>query len=215
MTTNLSYQFTSIPSRFPVPSRRIYVCPVAPMTYKTKDEAYPLMAAAIEKICQKRLDNILVHSVSFAFADYLAKTIKVARPIYTFPPGKPKERSRAIDSFKRGEQGILIAPALDRGIDFPGDECRTVVVPKIPYPSLADPQISAILYKPGGELWYSIETIRSLAQMTGRAMRSEYDYCESYILDTQFITLWRKSKNLLPSWFKDAVVMDEPKRIYK
>lgn len=210
MTSNLSNTFIQIPSRFPIPSRRIYVCPIAPMTYKTKDSSYPLMSDAIEILCQKKLDNILVHSVSFELARYLAQTINTSRPIYTFEPGKPRQRSQAIERFKNGQNGILIAPALDRGIDFPGDECRVVVVPKIPYPSLGDPQISALTYKPGGELWYSIETIRSLAQMTGRAMRHQFDYCESYILDSQFISLWRKSKNLLPSWFTDAIVMDQP-----
>jgi len=43
--------------------------------------------------------------------------------------------------------------------------------------------------------------------MTGRGMRSESDYCASYILDTQFInSIYRKYRHLLPSWWKEALI---------
>lgn len=43
--------------------------------------------------------------------------------------------------------------------------------------------------------------------MTGRGMRSDDDFCESYILDTQFHNnIWRRYRGLLPSWWKEAVI---------
>ena len=42
--------------------------------------------------------------------------------------------------------------------------------------------------------------------MTGRGMRSVDDYCDTYILDSQFMSIYRKNGNLLPKWWKDAIV---------
>ena len=51
-----------------------------------------------------------------------------------------------------------------------------------------------------------MQTVRSLVQMTGRAMRHEDDTCEIYIIDAQFMeNVWKKSKHLLPEWWKEAI----------
>jgi Rad3-related DNA helicase len=43
--------------------------------------------------------------------------------------------------------------------------------------------------------------------MTGRGMRSEDDYCESWILDKQFTdNIYKKNRQLLPSWWREALV---------
>jgi Rad3-related DNA helicase len=38
-------------------------------------------------------------------------------------------------------------------------------------------------------------------------MRSADDYCESYILDKNFLdNVWRRNRNLIPQWWADALV---------
>lgn len=54
----------------------------------------------------------------------------------------------------------------------------------------------------------AVQTIRSLVQMTGRAVRSADDWCVTYVLDRQFVSrVWRQNKNLLPVWWRESVNM--------
>ncbi len=55
----------------------------------------------------------------------------------------------------------------------------------------------------------SVQTIRTLCQMTGRGMRSADDWCISYILDKSFHSLYSQNKRLFPDWWSEAVVWDE------
>ena len=80
-----------------------------------------------------------------------------------------------------------------------------MVVAKVPYPNLGDKQVSSRLHSPGGELWYQVQSIRSLVQMTGRGVRHDADYCTTYILDSSFISLWKKWGHLIPKWWSAAI----------
>lgn len=198
----------SIPSTFPPTRRPIYVYPTAPMSRKNQQYAYPLVAEAIGKILSKEPGKGLIHSVSYDLtkfiSEYLVK-LQTGRDIFHY--SNTEQRGRAIERFMDSQSGVLIAPSLDRGIDLPQDRCRFIVVSKLPFPSLGTKQVSARLHSKGGQLWYNVKTVRSLVQMTGRGMRSSDDYCTSYILDKQFVTLiWKRSKQLLPEWWREALV---------
>ena len=105
--------------------------------------------------------------------------------------------------------GVATGCALNPGVDLPGDLCRVQVVMKMPFASLGDKQVARRLYSKDGQLWYSVSTVRTLVQMTGRAMRSSDDWCTTYILDRQFVeNVWKKSKRLLPKWWSDALRWD-------
>jgi Rad3-related DNA helicase len=98
---------------------------------------------------------------------------------------------------------------MDRGIDLPGDACRVQVICKVPFLNLKDKQVSGRLYGGGraGKTWYSVNAIRTIVQMTGRAVRSESDWAVTYILDGQFVTnIWQQNRNLIPSWWREGLV---------
>jgi Rad3-related DNA helicase len=104
---------------------------------------------------------------------------------------------------------VLVAPSMDRGVDLPGELCRVQVVMKLPHPYLGDAQVNARLRETeGGELWYQLETIRTLVQMTGRGVRSAEDWATTYVLDKQLVFKWDDWVRWLPEWWADAVVMD-------
>lgn len=209
----MTYSTVTIPSSFPPSSRPIYIHPIAPMSRKNKDSAYPLVTTALGKVLNRHPeDRCLVHTVSYDLNNYTREALTRAGfggRLVTYTTSDTKQR--AIDRYLHTPKSVLLAPSLDRGIDLPGNDCRVIVVCKIPFPSLGDKQISARLYSKGGQAWYSVKTVRSLIQSTGRGMRSDDDYCESYILDAQFIAMvWRKNKHLLPQWWKDALDFQRP-----
>lgn len=204
-----SWQGISVPSTFNSQHRPIYIHPIAAMSRKNEDSARPLIAQAISKIAALHPDDrILVHTVSYALNTYLENHLRQSDQLFRLVTYRSSgEKQRAIDTYLANEAAIFLAPSLDRGIDLPGDDCRVIVICKVPFPSLGDKQISARLHAKHGQQWYSVKTIRSLVQMTGRGMRSEFDFCESYILDKAFVDqIWRRHRNLLPRWWVDALV---------
>jgi len=175
------------------------------MSRKELDASITPICAAINKILATRYGRTLIHTVSYDLNKAINQRIHQTRPVFTYATSAAKQQ--AIEGYLSHPDSILLAPSLDRGIDLPQEYCRHIIVPKIPFPSLGDKQVSARLYSRGGRLWYSVKTIRSLVQMTGRGFRSEDDECSSYILDKNFLTnIWRQSKHLLPEWWKEALV---------
>lgn len=204
-----SWGGVSVPSTFDPSRRPIYVHPIAEMTRKNEDHARPLIAAAIAKVVAKHPDDkILIHTVSYANNRFIEDTLRQGDSLFRLVTyNAANEKQRAIDRYLNQPGAVFLAPSLDRGIDLPGDDCRVIVVCKVPFPSLGDKQISARMHSKGGQQWYAVKTIRSLVQMTGRGMRSADDFCESYILDKMFLeSIWRRNRGLLPKWWSDALL---------
>jgi len=125
-----------------------------------------------------------------------------------------RERDTTLAKFLASDNTVLFAPSFDRGIDLVGDQCRVIVIAKVPYPYLGDKQVSKRLYTRGGQVWYAMQTVRTIVQMSGRAMRSAEDHAETYILDSKFIDVWKENKRMFPGWWRDAVKMGGSKRKY-
>ena len=201
----MSYGTVLVPSTFSPDRRPIFLYPIAEMSKKKLEASAAPVTAAVNKILATRDGRILIHTVSYDLNKYIEQRLIAVRPVFTYSSSAAKQR--AIDGYLSHSDAVLLAPSLDRGIDLPDDSCRHIVIPKIPFPNLGDKQISQRMYSKGGSLWYAVKTIRTLVQMTGRGFRSEDDYCDSYVLDKQFLTnIWRKSKHLLPEWWKEALV---------
>lgn len=206
-----SWAGISVPSTFDPARRPIYVHPVAEMTRKNEDNARPLICQAVQKIVNKHPDSkILIHTVSYKLNKFIEDQLRQGDALFRIVTyNAAVEKQRAIDRYLATERAVFLAPSLDRGIDLPGDDCRVIIVCKVPFPSLGDKQVSARMHSKGGQSWYAVKTIRSLVQMTGRGMRSADDFCESYILDKMFLeSIWRRHKNLLPKWWAQALVWD-------
>ena len=206
----MTYGTVTVSSTFPPERRPIYLYPTAEMTKKQQPQSIPLIAAAINTICSTRPGRILIHTVSYDLNAALQTRLHVQRPVFSYSSSAAK--AKAIESYLSHPDAILLAPSLDRGIDLAQDDCRHIIIPKIPFPNIGDKQISQRMYSKGGRLWYAVKTIRTLVQMTGRGFRSEDDFCEAYILDKTFLTsIWRQNKHLLPEWWKEALRWDAGK----
>jgi len=207
-----SYTYVEMPSTFAAVRRPVIVRPVADMSRKatlaSEKGNYATMGAEIVRILADHPgDRVLVHAVSYALTTHLVEFLSQALDTRLVVGYKTaREREDALAKFRATTGAVLVAPSLDRGIDLADDDCRVVIVAKVPFPDLGDKQVAARLYGAGGRSWYSVATIRSVVQMTGRAMRHEGDHMTAYVLDSQFATnVWRKDEHLFPRWFRDAV----------
>lgn len=209
------WEVVTVPMTFPKENRPIIVVPVADMSKKGKDAGeWQHAVTALRNVCDRHPnDRILVHTVSYELARYVMANIThtSTRPIYTYT--EAGSRDLTLSRFRRDKNSVLVAPSMDRGVDLADDDCRVVVVMKMPFPYLGDPQVSKRMHLPGGNQWYTVQTVRKLVQMCGRAVRHENDTCTTYVFDRQFTSnLWRKNRGLFPKWWSEALVMDFPMR---
>lgn len=205
------YATVTVPMTFPVENRPIILCPIANPTYKEMDKAILDLAHGIRVACEKHPgERVIVHTVSYKLARDLEEQLRrgedrlTGRTIITYTEGRGRED--ALRKYKRTEGAVLLAPSMSRGIDLPDDLCRVQIIAKCPFPALGDKQIASRLHLPGGQLWYTVKTIRDIVQMTGRAVRHENDWAVTYIMDINFgRNLWSKWKRLFPAWWVESV----------
>ena len=208
----MSWGVVRVPMTFDVDNRVIRVAGVANMVNREKESEWPKMVVAINNILHLHPnERVLIHTVSYQLAEFLREQLtQTGRLLVTYANAAGK--NQAVAKFRRTKNSVMLAPSLDRGVDFKDDDCRVVVVAKVPFPNLGDRQVSARLHAPGGKMWYAVQTVRSLVQMTGRGVRSETDWCVTYILDRQFTSnVWKNNRKLFPAWWREAVDMTFPK----
>lgn len=200
------------PMTFPVWNRPIYVTPVADMSKAGQaggavDKAVRSVVNIVNRYPSDT--RVLVHSVAYKLTQEIATGLsrEFGRRVMHYRGSR--EREGVVQRYLRTPGAILVAPSMDRGVDFADDLCRVQIVAKVPFPNLGDRQVSTRMHLPGGNLWYQVQAVRTLVQMTGRGVRSKRDWCDTWILDQQFTgNLLRKSRSLLPQWWRDALIMD-------
>lgn len=112
-----------------------------------------------------------------------------------------EETEKAVLEFKTSvEPAILVSPSIEEGVDFPYDECRFVLIPKVPFLNLHHP-VTAAQHKRNKD-FANREVVRSITQMCLRAVRAMDDWCLIVITDKHW-SWFRRNKLFFP-WFSDA-----------
>lgn len=198
--------YIELPTSFPIDRRPIYYTPAGDMSRRMQSSSLPATVAAIDKILQVfPHQRGIIHTVSYQLSSAIRERTAFPERLITFDPA---HRDQAVASVSDTTNGVLIGPALERGVDLPGELCRFQIIPKMMYPSLGDRQVAMRMYGFGhaGKRWYAIKTIRELCQSTGRGMRSDEDFVASFILDSQFGEFRRKWAGLFPYWWSSSLV---------
>ncbi len=209
ITTGLKVNETfmiKVPHTFPVENRKVYYMPVAKMTKELRGNGYSAMAKAIAKIVKRYNGmNGLVHCHSYELRDGITKELRRIGVKYVTHNSKNREEmfNEWID-----DGGIFISVGFERGIDLKDDLCRFQVITKVPYPDLSDIRVNELVNNRKAWNWYRYQAIKSLVQASGRGVRSENDWCHTYILDESFGFLFRY-KSQFPKWYVEAVEVVE------
>jgi Rad3-related DNA helicase len=162
-----------------------------------------MVSRRIRWICDQHQERILIHSVSYSLSEVISQGIDKQRQVFRYD--NAESRQATFDGWQESESGVLVGPSMGIGVDLPDDRCRVQVIAKVPWGNLGDRQISERLYSPGGRLWYATECVRDIVQMCGRIVRSKDDWGVTYILDKEFLRMWRDYQGLFPSWWKEGV----------
>jgi Rad3-related DNA helicase len=201
-------EFIDVPAVFPVERRLIYYQPVANMNHDSKEAEFPNLVIALDKILEQHPNEKgLVHCVSYSNVSQILRLIRHPERMITHcESDRQSQLHRFIGSSK---PLVLLSPSMERGVDLPYDYCRFIVIAKVPFPYLGDPQVSARLYrgKSAGQAWYDATTAHRIVQATGRGVRAPDDFCISYILDSTFGDFYQRNQAVFPRWWRDALIM--------
>jgi Rad3-related DNA helicase len=203
----------TVESPFDPLNRPIIFQPTTRMIRKNQDN-WPSAYARIRDIVEHHQhERVLVHTHSYTLTRELHMFLKrrTARRIYTYQ--NAGERNRSLEAWLNSPDGVMLAPSFDRGIDLKGELCRTQIIAKVPYPYLGDQVVNARRrtktmkgIKNAGQMWYDIETLKSMVQQCGRVVRSEKDWGVTYIVDAAFNSVLETARKVGPKWWLDAVI---------
>lgn len=200
-------EFIDLPSTFPAANRSILYWPTANITKATEATERPKAIAALDEVLAVMPPvKTLVHTVSYDYTQQVLKESRFKGRMVSYSGSQ--QRESVLAAFKASPKPlILVAASMSRGVDLPEDECRLIVLMKTPFANLGDKQVSLRLYsdKKGGRLWYNVNAIREVVQMTGRGVRSDSDRCLSVIVDSQFGRLYEENRFLFPAWWSEAL----------
>jgi Rad3-related DNA helicase len=200
--------FKRVDSDFPVENRLMHLYPTGSMSFKNKEATTPKLVKMIEKVLNKHGDEKgIIHANSYQLKEAIVEHLRGTKHnlrILTHD-NSPGSRETALEEHIRSkEPTVLISPSMTEGLDLSEDLGRFQIMPKVPYPSLGDPFVKARMAHDSG--WYPWQTALSIVQATGRSIRSRDDKATTYMLDSDFEAFLTKADNILPTWWKKAIV---------
>lgn len=157
----------------------------------------------IDQIVDRRLDRQgILHTVSYQRARFFMEHTR-HRDIAWLPEGRDLRDAVAHFKTGNGHRKLLVSPALTTGYDFPGESVRYQIIGKIPFPDTRSKllQTREEIDKDYGPY----VAMQALVQMAGRAVRSEDDFAECFVIDDHFFWFWKRYRHFAPAWFGKAV----------
>jgi Rad3-related DNA helicase len=193
-------------SDFPVKNRPIHMMNVAWLNAKTMNVNMPKIAQAIDNIMSiHRNEKGIIHTTSYSQLRFIKDNIGKENASRLVETGSTLNRSDVLKNhYMSSKPTVLISPSLHLGVDLKDDLSRFQVVVKVPYPDLTDKKIAA--KKDRDPKWYTWNTVLRLVQAYGRSVRSPDDHATTYILDSSASYLLNSARDLMPKWFKEAIV---------
>lgn len=194
-------KFMSVPSTFPVASRRIKRAYAGNMRQAEFDKNWSGLVDKVREVMRDHAhERGVVHCTSYAIAERLFTSLSDERVL----AHDKRSRESTVGWFMSGhapEDAVLLAVGLTEGYDFKDDLCRFQVITRIPYPY---PGKRLLARKEVDPQYMDWRTCLTLVQTYGRGVRSATDRCVTYVLDSRFDRFINANRRQLPDWFLEA-----------
>ncbi|MFB6246823.1 MAG: helicase C-terminal domain-containing protein [Candidatus Pacearchaeota archaeon] len=105
-----------------------------------------------------------------------------------------KSEGEIIQGFKEGQKEVLFSTKCARGVDFPGDQCNSIVFTKYPNPNPKEPFWQILSKTQPQNYWtfYKDKARRELLQKVYRGLRSSKDHINVLSPDTRVLEEFEK-----------------------
>lgn len=195
-------EFLSLDSPFPINNRPIFEVPVGSMGRKAIDSTLPKMVATVKELLEHHKDEKgIIHCHTYKIAKYISDNIKDDRLLFH----SSDDRVDALNfHIKSKDPTVLVSPSFTEGIDLTGKLSRFQIIVKMPFPYMGDNYVKEKMARV--DTWYNWQTLKTVIQSSGRSIRDYDDWCSTYILDSDFKFLYEKNKNMIPLWWKNAII---------
>jgi Rad3-related DNA helicase len=194
-------EYITVPSTFPARNRQIVKKNVGRMGYKYITKTLPFMEIAIEEILERHIGyRGIIQTHSERIATYIKEHVFDPRLTFNKDYSTPEEM---LEVHRKKEGSFIVASGLREGLDLHGDLSKVQIFCKVPYPSLSDKRVSR-----RNEIdpdWYGYVTTLMLVQGMGRSVRSKTDKAVTYILDSGFAWFYKRNKQFIPGYIKEAI----------
>lgn len=199
--------FEQIPSTFNFSKSPIYFLNRYKMSYAEKENSLKMLKPIIYKLCSTQFvgQRGMIQTGSYANAKEIYENAPQELKRRMLLYNNAKEKTTQITIHQMSKDTILIGPTLVEGIDLPGDQCRFIVILKVPYPIIVDEYVKKKIEL--FPLWYNSVTSNTIIQGIGRGVRSKDDYCITYILDACFLSLYNSTKTQYPDELQKRIQM--------
>ena len=188
-------------SPFLLKNRPIYYIKVGKMNWTSKEETFKKQIPWIKKILAKyKNDKGIIHTTNYEIAEWVKENIIDERLLFHETDDKNNILEKHLTST---EPTVLVSPSMIEGISLDDELARFQIILKINYPNLSSSRIKARQkLKPE---WYNWSACVNTVQASGRGVRNDEDFCDTFILDSNFSDLLKYNSHILPKYFTEAV----------
>jgi ATP-dependent DNA helicase DinG len=201
-------KFIQIPSDFPLDHRPIIPLNVAYLNYNNlqSNEVKLAIARIVDNLMTvHKNDKGIIHTTSYEQLNFIKENISKtnARRLLVTDPEIQRDDIILEHTKSNTKPTVLISPSLHTGLDLKNELSRFQIIIKVPYPNKSDRWTNA--KREVDAKWYYWQTALKLIQAYGRSVRSKEDWAKTYVLDSAFGYFVKKNKDMLPSWFIQAI----------
>jgi Rad3-related DNA helicase len=196
--------YTHTLSTFPIRNRMIINAAVGSLSWNKKEENLPTALGAISKILDVEKGKGIIHAHSYGFAEAIKNGIPNPRLMFHIS----KDRDDVLNDFLEAlpESGkVLVSVAMTEGLDLKGDLATFQILFKCPFPNYReDLRVYRRLKELKHNKWYGIQTLKTIIQAYGRAVRSPTDVAKFYVIDDDVNRVCKRWYSQLPQFFREA-----------
>ena len=201
-------KFIQIPSDFPLEHRPIIPLNVAYLNYNNlqSNEVKLAIAKIVDSLMTlNKNDKGIIHTTSYEQLNFIKENISQtnARRLLVTDPEIQRDDVIREHTKSTTKPTVLISPSLHTGLDLKDELSRFQIITKVPYPNKSDKWTNE--KREMDAEWYYWQTALKLIQAYGRSVRSKDDWAKTYVLDSAFGYFVKKNKDMLPSWFIQAI----------
>ena len=195
------YEYIEVDSMFDPKKAPIFTSNKYKLNHKNLKEKLPHIVKQIKEICAHHHDvKGVIHSHTHEITDYLKAHLITDRFIFREQGNLTNEQliKQHVDS---NDNTVIVSPSMTFGVDLRDDLARFQIIIKAAYLPLGDERVKRLSRE--DPRWYQNKMLNNFIQACGRGVRSENDYCVTYVLDACITDAVVKSRNLLPKYFID------------
>jgi len=180
---------------------------VGKFNYAEIDKTLPKALKVIDQLLNEHKDDKgIIHSTNYKISKYIAEnSIYKSRLLHRNIGRYPVSNNVLLEKHQESKyKTVLLSPSMGTGVSLDDDLARFQIIIKLPFMSLGDKRVKEKMESSTN--WYRNKMWQEIMQASGRATRSDDDYCITYILDESMEWFYKMDKNKLPKWFKERLI---------